>query len=632
MTLHGKVVKVLRPFKPNSVLRSLSRSSKPSVDGQEPRKHEHLLLDYLLDYRQNHIEAYSFACKCVLLLQTSPHLLEYIASEFERVGMKFISTRRDTHTLEIATIAFQDDMFLCPVLAEAQQDIPLFTSLKGALACLESLLFDIEECMATVNSRWAPFVMEILQYYLDNDYCYEPLNSFHDLFREACIHCLVHLNRKYHALPTSFFLTNISREGDFPVSGGGYADIWKGYMNGSELICHKVLRIFTASFDEVKLLKDLSKEVLIWRQLRHPYIHSFLGICADLFRPSLSIISPWMEHGSITNFLEGKQGAHLGTEFKIQLIHQVAKGIQYLHEHEPPVIHGDIKGANILISNDFQCRITDFGISTMEIDHRFDASDSVIRGSIPWLAPELMNPEPVIVTQHAKSRDIYALGCTMMEILSGKPPFYDKKLDFQIMISVLQGDRPKRPPACPEWVYRIAKLCWDEKVSARPQADYVVHAFGEGMTEDGPPSPRTVSLVAYSEASDTLEEIGDAESLARSISSSMHTTSCSLYSEPESLMSMSAESIRSQTRASSPGASMTVSPRQWNRDKPLPPLPPMLPQQYSNPEPGSPTTSNRTSSHFGDTDVPLVEYRELWRDPQLRHAWGEFRERNNVGD
>ncbi|EEB93489.1 hypothetical protein MPER_07841, partial [Moniliophthora perniciosa FA553] len=118
----------------------------------------------------------------------------------------------------------------------------------------------------------------------------------------------------------SFFVDNITREGAFPVSGGGYADIWKGYMNGSEPICHKVLRIFTASLDETKLFKDLSKEVLIWRQLYHPSIHVFLGICADLFLPSFSIVSSWMEHGNIASFLEGKHGRHLGTDFKIQLV------------------------------------------------------------------------------------------------------------------------------------------------------------------------------------------------------------------------------------------------------------------------------------------------------------------------
>uniref|UniRef100_A0A0W0FF08 Protein kinase domain-containing protein n=1 Tax=Moniliophthora roreri TaxID=221103 RepID=A0A0W0FF08_MONRR len=674
MTLRGKVVKVLRPFKSISVLRSFSGFPKPSVDA----KHKHLLLKYLLTYRQKQIEAYSFACKCVLLLQTSPHLLEHIASELERVGMKLISTRRDTHTLEIATIAFQDDMFLCPVLAEAQQDIPLFTSLKGILRGLELLVFDIEKCMATVNLRWAPFVMEMLQYYLDNDYYHDHLNSLHYLFREACIQCLVYLNRKYHVLPSSFFLSNISREGSFPVSGGAYADIWKGYMNGSELICHKVLRIFTASFDEVKLLKDLSKEVLIWRQLRHPYVHEFLGVCADLFRPSFSMVSPWMEHGNITSFLEGKHGGHLGTEFKIRLIHQVAKGIQYLHEHDPPVIHGDVKGANILISGGLQCRITDFGISTMEIDHRFDASDSAIRGSIPWLAPELMNPEPVI-------------------ILSGKPPFYDKKIDVQVMISVLQGNRPERPSACPEWVYRLAELCWNEKASARPKADFVVLLLSEGITEYWPSPPplqishselppptlaraRQLPREMALERPPPLKDYGYRH-LTRSSSRSLHRRSSSLSQRSSSKSFFEEQSVR-RSRSSSSDRSSSLTQRS-NRQVSKPVLKILLRKSHPRDdlpatyrESSSPTLRltglniderdvlrrastmpiglspsiqglesrfvppgadkarlaiiERPSSNRGDADnfLLIVDFRELWKDGQLRHVWNNFRQRN----
>ncbi|KAJ7805838.1 hypothetical protein B0H14DRAFT_2610991 [Mycena olivaceomarginata] len=80
-------------------------------------------------------------------------------------------------------------------------------------------------------------------------------------------------------------------------------DIWKGTFS-EKPVCLKVLRFFATETDREKLKKEFFHEALIWRQLRHPNILPFLGISDELFAPSLCMISPWMENGSLIRFLE----------------------------------------------------------------------------------------------------------------------------------------------------------------------------------------------------------------------------------------------------------------------------------------------------------------------------------------
>ncbi|KAL0568482.1 hypothetical protein V5O48_013501 [Marasmius crinis-equi] len=237
-----------------------------------------------------------------------------------------------------------------------------------------------------------------------------------------------------------------------------------------------------------KMLKELGNEVLIWRQLRHPNIHQFLGVTNELFEPSYCIVSPWMANGDIMAYSR-KQNTSLVAKVTLLFsglmdlqMSEMSQGIRYLHEHHPPIIHSDIKGINVLISDDGHCRITDFGLSTIENDSHEGrvhqaSSQAAIRGSVPWLAPELMNPGKVKIPNRT-TRDIYALGCTIYELLTGEIPFCEKRMDFQIIMAVLNGSRPPRPENCPDALWQIIEKCWTEDALVRPSASAVASELG----------------------------------------------------------------------------------------------------------------------------------------------------------
>ncbi|KAJ7885334.1 hypothetical protein B0H14DRAFT_2338732, partial [Mycena olivaceomarginata] len=104
-------------------------------------------------------------------------------------------------------------------------------------------------------------------------------------------------------LPPRIFIDSLKRLGKAPVDGGGYADVWQGMVK-NQTVCLKVLRVFLSDLDRLKLFKSFAKEVLIWRQLRHPNVLFLLGINTHEFYPSFSLISPWLAQGNILRFLQ----------------------------------------------------------------------------------------------------------------------------------------------------------------------------------------------------------------------------------------------------------------------------------------------------------------------------------------
>ncbi|KIK54728.1 hypothetical protein GYMLUDRAFT_48439 [Collybiopsis luxurians FD-317 M1] len=170
---------------------------------------------------------------------------------------------------------------------------------------------------------------------------------------------LRHLSKRFQILPSSLIVDNVRREGQNYVAGGGFADIWRGSLNG-KLVCLKVLRLAIEQDERARaeIRKQFCHEALVWRQLKHPNILPLLGVNTDLFSPSFCLISPWMENRDIITYLRQNPQHSLPS-----VLSEVAAGLYYLHSRHPPVVHGDIRGGNILVTDDLRCCLADFGLT-----------------------------------------------------------------------------------------------------------------------------------------------------------------------------------------------------------------------------------------------------------------------------
>ncbi|KAK7041449.1 hypothetical protein VNI00_009315 [Paramarasmius palmivorus] len=293
-------------------------------------------------------------------------------------------------------------------------------------------------------------------------------------YRRRCMKCLREMVKRYQQLPSCMILSDIFGVGRDPVGGGSYADIYQASMKG-RTVCLKVIRIHTAgdSHQKQKLRSIFFQEALLWKHLRHPNVLPFLGANSSLFEERISLVTPWMANGDIVTYLR-----HNPEHDRLRSIVEIAAGLQYLHSQS--VVHGDIKGANILVDDTLCCRLVDFGLAGIaagSVDLGMSSgSNDTAKGTLRWMAPEAFNPCPGPVSEVHYPRDVYAFACTVYEIITGHVPFYEAR-ETQVMFKIIQGDTPTRPTSqdiwCPNSVWDLACRCWEMDIRRRPTSEVV---------------------------------------------------------------------------------------------------------------------------------------------------------------
>ncbi|EEB97624.1 hypothetical protein MPER_03022, partial [Moniliophthora perniciosa FA553] len=159
-------------------------------------------------------------------------------------------------------------------------------------------------------------------------------------------------------------------------------------------------------------------------------------------------------------------------------IAEIAAGLDYLHSLY--IVHGDIKGVNILVDESLQCRLADFGLAaaTGESLNTTSSSSGAIKGSLRWMAPEIYTSLQNKPESDRRSRDVYAFACTIYEIMTGQPPFHELlevALIYHIMVLKIRPERPINV-WCPDNLWNLVERCWADDPKQRPRA-VQLHAY-----------------------------------------------------------------------------------------------------------------------------------------------------------
>ncbi|KAK1227627.1 Rho guanine nucleotide exchange factor [Marasmius sp. AFHP31] len=294
----------------------------------------------------------------------------------------------------------------------------------------------------------------------------------HQDFRAFIFKMMLRLSRSTGLHPKCLTIHDVEISSPHPIGGGAFGDVYKG-KRGESIVCLKVLRVFEP--DEVEqAIKDYMREAIVWRQLDHPNLLPFLGIyyMDDTMR-RLCLVSPWMERGNLVHFM--KETPELVQPKS--LANDVARGLSYLHDMK--IVHGDLKGPNILITPDLKARIGDFGLSRVTDTQRlFTFQTNYSGGTMRWLAPELLRPGPNCVS--SRESDVYAYACVCYEIFTGRLPFHELS-DYAVVAAVLiQGQRPSRPTnprEIQDSVWDMMTSCWHEEPTSRPAMAKIIEGF-----------------------------------------------------------------------------------------------------------------------------------------------------------
>ncbi|KAH9838754.1 kinase-like domain-containing protein [Rhodofomes roseus] len=293
-------------------------------------------------------------------------------------------------------------------------------------------------------------------------------NRVSDALRRICA--------KYEWLPGACIVPagRLTLLGDSAVDCGGYSDVWHAthYADGrSTTVALKVFRVYAKD-----KLQRFCQEAILWLRLRHKNIVPLLGADMTLF--PVCLVSVWMEYGNISGYLK-----QYPDEDRLRLLIDVAEGLAYLHSES--MVHGDLRCANILINDERQACIGDFGLSA--VIHDPDTIMSITPspnavGTLRWTAPEILDPE-TFGLEHAVASletDVYSFGMVMWETFSGHTPYEEYRYDATAQWKILLGVRPGRPThamalGLSDLVWDLIQRCWVPDRHMRPTADTILH-------------------------------------------------------------------------------------------------------------------------------------------------------------
>ena len=203
-------------------------------------------------------------------------------------------------------------------------------------------------------------------------------------------------------------------------------------------------------------IEDFQEELMLLKRLKHPSIVPYLDSFIDS-KKALRIVMEYAENGSLLDII--KTYGPLNEMITTIYLSEVLEGLEYLHNQS--IIHRDIKAANILMQGD-RAKLADFGLA-IDLD-KYGHTLREAAGSPYWMAPEVINGDPTDT-----KCDIWSIGATTIELLTGKPPFWD----LPPMPAMFQIAGPRNipipqqfSPQCKEFL----SLCLNKNPKLRPDA------------------------------------------------------------------------------------------------------------------------------------------------------------------
>ncbi|KAK5841031.1 uncharacterized protein LOC108475308 [Gossypium arboreum] len=249
------------------------------------------------------------------------------------------------------------------------------------------------------------------------------------------------------------------------LGSGTFGTVYYAKWRGTEVA---VKRIKEGCFsgrpsEQERLTNEFWREAQILSKLHHPNVVSFYGVVTDGPGGTMATVTEYMVNGSLRNALLKKDRA-LDRRRKVVLALDAAFGMEYLHSKN--IVHFDLKCDNLLINlKDSQrpiCKVGDFGLSRIK---RNTLVSGGVRGTLPWMAPELLNGSSTRVSEKV---DVFSFGIALWEILTGEEPYASMHCGAIIGGIVNNTLRPPIPERCdPEW-RKLMEECWLFEPASRP--------------------------------------------------------------------------------------------------------------------------------------------------------------------
>lgn len=200
------------------------------------------------------------------------------------------------------------------------------------------------------------------------------------------------------------------------INRGSSCLVFRGKWRGTEV----AIKQFTAEYSTTgKDLKKFVKELKVLSTVRHPNLLLLMGICID--QGNLCIVTELVPNFTLFYAIHKNKQRKLSLTDKFSIGIQIGKGLFYLHLNEPPIIHRDLKPENCLLDHNLNLKIADFGLAR-PVSTFSEEDTTICIGTTRFMAPELFEKDRVETI--GVEIDIWAFGCMLIEIFSGKRPWH----------------------------------------------------------------------------------------------------------------------------------------------------------------------------------------------------------------
>ncbi|XP_051183533.1 probable serine/threonine-protein kinase At1g01540 [Lolium perenne] len=264
------------------------------------------------------------------------------------------------------------------------------------------------------------------------------------------------------------------------IGEGGYGIVYRGTLQDSTIIAVKNLLNNRGQAE-----KEFKVEVEAIGRVRHKNLVRLLGYCVEgAYR---MLVYEYVDNGNLDQWLHGDVGevSPLTWDMRMNIVIGTAKGLAYLHEGlEPKVVHRDVKSSNILLDQQWNAKVSDFGLAKLLCSEESYVTTRVM-GTFGYVAPEYASTG--MLTERS---DVYSFGVLLMEIITGRSPVDYTRASAEVNLvewlknmvaerkaeEVVDPKMPAKPsPKALKRALLVALRCVDPDGHKRPKMGHVIH-------------------------------------------------------------------------------------------------------------------------------------------------------------
>ncbi|KAG5106162.1 hypothetical protein JHK82_043132 [Glycine max] len=273
------------------------------------------------------------------------------------------------------------------------------------------------------------------------------------------------LDSSFGDLSTVQVIKNEDLEELRELGSGTFGTVYHGKWRGTDVAIKRIKKsCFTGrSSEQERLTVEFWREADILSNLHHPNVVAFYGVVQHGPGGTMATVAEYMVDGSLRHVLLRKD-RYLDRRKRLIIAMDAAFGMEYLHSKN--IVHFDLKCDNLLVNLKDPlrpiCKVGDFGLSKIK---RNTLVTGGVRGTLPWMAPELLNGSSNKVSEKV---DVFSFGIVLWEILTGEEPYANMHYGAIIGGIVNNTLRPTIPSNCDHEWRTLMEQCWAPNPGARP--------------------------------------------------------------------------------------------------------------------------------------------------------------------